>query len=88
MKNPTHSFSFETLAETLRAFIDFVKTSGGVFEEDEDEMFLFTSPVNYQTTMVGHYPLASFKGRGTKKYAHMTIYRMESGRYELVNYIL
>ena len=85
MKNPVH---FETLAETLRAFIDFVKTSGGVFEEDEDEMFLFTSPVNYQTSMEGHYPLASFKGRGTKKYAHMTIYRMESGRYELVNYIL
>jgi len=34
------------------------------------------------------YELESYKGKKTKKYAHITITRFETGRYEQVNYIL
>ncbi len=44
--------------------------------------------VAYETSKEAHAPIAFLRGRTTKKYAHVTIYRMKSGRYELTVYVL
>ena len=84
IKNTSH---FETLSDALEAHIESVKAKGGIFAEDPTEMYMFVSPVSYGQTMSDHRELASLKGRKTKQWAHATIYRMETGRYELVSYI-
>jgi hypothetical protein len=78
---------YETLAETLRAHISNIESQGGRFSEDMDEAYCFFPPVHYGQTMEDHRELASLKGKGTRKYAHASIYRLETGRYELVSYI-
>lgn len=42
----------------------------------------------YGETKIANIPLVTYKGKPTKKFGHITIYRAESGRYEQVNYIL
>lgn len=44
--------------------------------------------VPYGTRRDAHAELATYKGKGTRKYAHATIYRMDSGRYEWLVYFL
>ena len=86
MNNSPYS---ETLGETLLKFIHFVEDDcKAVFEDESGEMFVFFPPVNYGQTFSKSYPLKTLRGKPTKKWAHMVIYRMESGRYELANYIL
>ena len=55
--------------------------------------FHILSPFNngglaYGTTKKAHYELESLKGKKTKKYFHVTIFRKENGRYEMTCYIL
>lgn len=45
-------------------------------------------PVNYGCTERWDFPIASLNGKPTKKYFHVNIYRLESGRYELNTYVL
>jgi hypothetical protein len=78
---------FETLAEALHAHIESVQAKGGVFLENPDEMYQFVAPVRYGETMQDHRELARLKGKFTKQWAHASIYRMETGRYELTSYI-
>ena len=86
MNNSPYS---ETLGETLQKFVSFVESENkAVFEDESGEMFVFFPPVNYGQTFSKSYPLKSLKGKATKKWAHMVVYRMESGKYELTNYIL
>lgn len=35
-----------------------------------------------------HFELTSYKGKGTRKWGHITVWRHESGRYEGNSYIL
>lgn len=44
--------------------------------------------IPYGTHKEAHFALSSYKGKPTKKYGHVTITRMDSGRYEVVVYIL
>lgn len=81
------SIYFETLAQALEAHIQNVQSQGGVFAENTAEMYCFFSPVHYGQTAQDHRELASLKGKTTKKWAHASIYRMESGRYELTSYL-
>jgi hypothetical protein len=78
---------FETLGAALAAHIAKVESLGGVFEDNTEEMYCFFPPVSYGQTQYDHRALATYKGKGTKKYAHAAIYRMETGRYELTSYI-
>lgn len=47
-----------------------------------------TEPVNYGCTLTEDFELLTFNGRPTRKWAHVSIYRLDSGRYELTAYIL
>lgn len=78
---------FSTLSDALQAHIENVQSQGAEFSEDCSEMYCFVSPVSYGQTLQDHRELASLKGKGTRKYAHASIYRMENGYYELVSWL-
>lgn len=44
--------------------------------------------VPYGTTKEAHAEIETIKGKSTKKWFHVSIYRLESGRYELTIYVL
>lgn len=80
-------------AETLGMAIDMViadfdrnravlEDPGAAREKLADE------PVNYGCTLRKSFPLTSYKGKPTKRYGHVNIYRMPSGRYEVNTYVL
>ena len=78
---------FETLSETLENFVETIQNDKGVFEDDLSDDLMFFPPVHYGQTVSKSFPLKSLKGKSTKKYAHLSIYRLETGRYELTSYI-
>jgi hypothetical protein len=43
--------------------------------------------MNYGEQRRAHFAIALFKNRPTKKYFHVVITRLDSGRYELVAYV-
>ena len=51
------------------------------------EPFLYGG-IQYNGSKKADYPIDSIKGRKTTKYYHLTIDRMENGRYEPVAYVL
>lgn len=46
------------------------------------------SGVPYGHTVEAHAELATYKGKPTKKWGHVTIYRQPTGTYELNVYVL
>lgn len=82
---------FETLGAAVFAFVENVKAQFGEFERENPEAEIamaFNGGVSYGQTVSKSFELVSLKGKKTKKWAHISLYRMESGRYELTNYIL
>ena len=80
---------FETLGSALRAFADNVASKGGVMLADiSDVAMAFNGGVSYGHTASRSFELATLKGKPTRKFAHVTLYRMESGKYELTDYVL
>lgn len=81
----------ETLASALNNGVAYLVAQGAQIdpqaEYDLREKFAFDG-VKYEETKTGDCPLISFKGKPTKKWGHLSIYRMSSGRYELTAYIL
>ncbi len=81
----------ETLSESLDNAFAELKDRGAVIavdiEQHAREMF-GDGGIRYNETRSANIPLVSYKGKATKKAGHITIYRMESGRYEQTNYIL
>ena len=53
-----------------------------------DHFFSFTSGISYGTTAELHGELSEYNGRPTRKFAHASVYRLESGKYELTFYVL
>lgn len=91
MKTVRDSY-FETLSAALHAFVERTKEDGGAFLVETETLAhvcgQFYGGVSYGQTVSRSFELATFKGKSTKKWAHVTLYRMESGRYELVSYML
>jgi hypothetical protein len=87
MQNNWH----ETQSQAVEAAIAELKAAGAVLlpdiEQDMREGFA-NGGQRYNETKMANVPLASHKGKSTKKYGHVTIYRAESGRYEQTTYIL
>ncbi len=82
---------FETLGLAIRAFVAQIEQTGGDFLADLPAVTVaeaFNGGVSYGQTVARSFELTTFKGKPTKKWAHVTLYRMESGRYELTCYIL
>jgi len=83
----------ETLATAVTVGIESLKIDGAKFcEVQARKPFEFGGIPYPQQGANGlpykesHFELESFKGKGTKKYGHLTIWRHESGRYEVNAY--
>jgi alanine-alpha-ketoisovalerate/valine-pyruvate aminotransferase len=75
----------KSLSDAIEAAKNELKMKGAVLAENEGVIF---SPIGYGVTLSRDYKLESFKGKQTKKWGHIVIYRMDSGNYEQTNYIL
>jgi hypothetical protein len=78
---------FETLWAAVDAAQEELKESKAVLEEPDRIQYWFGG-IPYGQVAERHEPIKTLKGRKTGKWFHMIITRMESGRYELVTYIL
>ena len=80
---------FETLGAAVVAFLNYTTDMRAVLAVSEDSVHsAFDGGVSYGQTVSRDFEIATLKGKATKKFAHATLYRMASGRYELTNYIL
>lgn len=78
----------ETLGQALEAAREELKNHDAtVADESWLEVFTFDG-IPYETKKEAHGELTTFRGKPTRKWAHLTIYRMDSGRYEWTLYFL
>jgi hypothetical protein len=82
-KNKTESYH-ETLhslvADVQKNLLDLNKATSSEFANHAWQ------PVGYGETSHDSFKLDSFNNKGTRRYLQVVVYRMESGRYELVCY--
>ena len=84
MKNAT-----KTYHETMGSLIEDVKINYlelNKIESREFDEHIFES-VPYEKNFHRAFEIDSMKGKNTRKYIQLCVYRMASGRYELVIYI-
>lgn len=79
---------FETFAAAVDAIFTAAYANKCEFAKPTEVWNLTQEPLNYLQTRTGDFALASRKGKPTRAYFHASIYRMDSGRYELTTYIL
>ena len=78
---------FETLSQALDKVLEKATKNGYEIEDQEREFFLFgIGGIGYGETKKGSFNLLK-DGKPTKKKLQVQIYRMDSGRYELNQYI-
>jgi hypothetical protein len=78
---------FETLSQALDKILEKATKNGYEIEDQEREFFLFgIGGIGYGETKKGSFNLLK-DGKSTKKKLQVQIYRMDSGRYELNQYI-
>lgn len=96
VNNIMNSPYFETLSDTVfgaAAYLDEAKAvlvlSGDLPIDSLWCSEIFNAgPINYGQTRSHTFEISTLKGKPTRKGFHVTIYRMESGRYELTTYVL
>lgn len=94
-QEPSH---FPSLSETLSAVERFVDKNQIVLDPQENPVSdadpkgvrhpFMVGGISYEQKKEHHYKIVSIKGKPTKKYLHVSIYRMPSGNYELTKYVL
>lgn len=80
----------ETLGQAMQAIDAELKTRGAVLDVGESDwldVFSFGG-VSYGQNKEAHAALATIKDKPTRKWAHATIWRSETGRYEWNLYLL
>jgi hypothetical protein len=78
---------FDTLSQALDKILEKATKNGYEIEDQEREFFLFgIGGIGYGETKKGSFNLLK-DGKLTKKKLQVQIYRMDSGRYELNQYI-
>lgn len=94
---PDESF-FERLDQALNSVEEYLDKNKAVVDDNEHpkeeqsdrhgirKAFAYGG-IPYEQTREAHYKLLAFKGKLTRKYLHVSIYRMPSGSYELTRYI-
>lgn len=78
----------ETLCNALESGIKYLKDQGAEFDETAMREKYQYDGINYGQYKDSDVEIALFKGKATKKWAHLTIWRRESGTYEVNAYIL
>ena len=98
LKESVEESYFDHLGQALDAVEDFIikaKIQVDPHEHPANEVDKFgirepfaMGGISYETYRSADYKLLQFKGKPTKKYLHVVIYRTSNGRYELVRYVL
>jgi len=83
---------YETLGQALDALEVYIQKERAVLDPQEHpegvrEPFALDG-IAYETKKDANYKLISYKGKPTRKYLHVSIYRMPTGRYELTHYVM
>jgi hypothetical protein len=78
---------FETLSETVTEIHDRIQTDHIELDPRWSED-VCREHIAYGTVRTFDFPVIAYKGKPTRKYFHVCIYRDEKGRYELVSYLL
>jgi Fe-S-cluster-containing hydrogenase component 2 len=60
----------------------------GALAKDSAGALVIDRAVNYECSDSWDFQIATMRGKPTRKYFHVCIYRLDSGRYELNTYIL
>ena len=79
---------FETLGATVDAVARLAEESRAVVSRPSEIGALCQDHLAYGAVRTGDFQLDTYKGKPTRKYFHATITRLDSGRYELVTYVL
>lgn len=79
---------FETLSDAVDAAMDRGLADRCVFTRPTDIWALCQDPLPYGAVRSADIQLDFYRGKPTRKYYHVVITRLDSGRYELVNYVL
>jgi hypothetical protein len=79
----------ETLGAAVSAAFDYLESRRAEFDLALrlDNPFTFGG-VPYGTNKDAHFELTSFKGKPTRKFGHINVWRSETGRYEVNAYVL
>jgi hypothetical protein len=79
----------ETLSSAVSAGFDYLTSNRAEFNPELrfDNPFTFDG-IGYGCSKEAHFELASYKGKPTRKFGHVTVWRNESGRYEVNAYVL
>ena len=84
---------FETLSETLEAVQRYAESMGYTLDEEEIMLQFGSGGISYgQTKSVNltllkdGQPILDKRGKPMNRYLHVSIYRMDSGKYELTMY--
>lgn len=98
-KDPISEVSdfYETLSHALESVEEFIDMNRIVVDSQEHpsneadkygirEPYMYGG-INYEQKKDAHYKLLQYKGKPTRKYLHVSIYRMPTGRYEVTNYV-
>lgn len=89
VKPPVRPYLHETLAQAVSTIQeDRVETGEVVPIESIEEKWAMCGGVPYGTYKSISFELEFYKGKATKKYLHMTVWRHDSGRYEINSYVL
>lgn len=84
----TYPIYHELLTLALQTAAAEAVCQGAIIDRNELDEAFATGGIPYGTTREAHLPIEFLKGKNTKKHFHVSIYRMDSGRYELTCYIL
>lgn len=79
---------FERLDQIVDDLFKTVARQQVVLAPEWVESFWQRGPVAYGETRAFNFEIATLKGKPTRKWFHISIYRLDSGRYELTTYIL
>jgi hypothetical protein len=79
---------FETFAAAIDGIIRAADESRALLTRPSEVWSMVQEPLFYGQTRQGNFALELLRDRPTKKFFHASVYRLETGRYELTTYIL
>lgn len=89
---PEPETTMSPFTDTLSAALDSARAyfaeAGAVLSSDDWTNTFCFGGMGREETKESHAEIATLNGKATKKWAHVTIYRLSSGRYEMNAYIL
>ena len=79
-----------TLTEAVESCIGYLIEQGVILtmEAREQVASRFMGGCRYGERICCDVPIQSLRGKGTRKYAHIVVERLDSGRYEPIAYVL